>query len=155
MMAELQGTPATHLLSMRRTFEAPREAVFRAFIDPAKVQQWYGPRGFTIEIDRFDARVGGSYRLCMVAPDAKRHWLRGEFLVVQPHEHLVFTWIWEQGDNAGLETLVSVRLAAKGDATELALDHSRLPSESSAKAHEGGWVSSLECLAEFTATKGR
>jgi len=154
-MAELQGTPATHLLSMRRTLQAPREAVFRAFTDPAKVQQWYGPRGFTIEIEKFEARVGGPYRLCMIAPDQKRHWLRGEFLIIQPHERVSFTWVWEQGDIAGLESLVSVRLDAKGDATELLLEHSRLPSESSAKAHEGGWASSFECLADFIATEGR
>ena len=154
-MAELQGAPATHLLSMRRTFEAPREAVFRAFIDPEKVQQWYGPRGFTIEIDRFDARVGGSYRLCMISPDAKRHWLRGAFLVVQPHERVAFTWIWEQGDMAGLETLVSIRLTAKGDATVLHLEHSRLPSESSARAHESGWGSSFDCLVDLFTTEER
>ena len=154
-MTEHQGAPATHLLSMRRTIEAPREAVFQAFIDPKKVQQWYGPRGFTIEIDRFEARVGGAYRLCMISPDATRHWLRGEFLVIEPHDRVAFTWIWEQGDIAGLETLVSVRLAAKDKSTELVLEHSRLPSESSVKAHEGGWSSSFDCLADFVAATGR
>lgn len=154
-MTEHQGAPATHLLSMRRTIEAPREAVFQAFIDPKKVQQWYGPRGFTIEIDRFEARVGGAYRLCMISPDPTRHWLRGEFLIIQPHDRVAFTWIWEQGDIAGLETLVSVRLAAKDNSTELVLEHSRLPSESSVKAHEGGWSSSFDCLADFVAATGR
>lgn len=155
MMAEHQGVPATQLLSMRRSFKAPKDAVFRAFVDPEKLKLWYGPRGFTIEIDRFEARVGGPYRLCMIAPDQSRHWLRGEFLVIEPHDRVVMTWIWEQGDMANVETLVSVRLAAQGERTELVLEHSRLPSEASARAHEGGWSSSFECLEELMAAQGR
>ena len=102
-----------------------------------------------------DARPGGAYRLCMTAPDGTAHWLRGAFVAVEPHARLAFTWIWEQGDMANHETLVTISFRPVGDATEVRLEHSRLPSEAASKAHEGGWLSSFECLAELLDTSGR
>ena len=79
------------VLSLSRVLKASREAVYRAFTDPLQLGRWYGPRGFTVTIDHFEARRGGSYRLCMVAPDGSGHWLRGSFLALEPPERLAFT----------------------------------------------------------------
>ena len=43
-------------LVITRTFDAKPEDVFRAWIDPKLVAEWYGPEGFTNEIHEFDAR---------------------------------------------------------------------------------------------------
>jgi uncharacterized protein YndB with AHSA1/START domain len=45
-----------------RTFDAPRELVYRAFTEPELLLQWLGPRRFTMTIDRYDLRDGGSWR---------------------------------------------------------------------------------------------
>ncbi len=34
-------------LVLTREFDAPRELVFKVWIDPKHVAQWWGPRGFT------------------------------------------------------------------------------------------------------------
>jgi uncharacterized protein YndB with AHSA1/START domain len=54
-----------------RVFEAPREQVFRAWIDPDEVAAWYGPEHFDTPRDRIriDPRVGGRYELTMVQRD--------------------------------------------------------------------------------------
>jgi len=51
-----------------RTFDAPRERVFRAWTDPDEVAAWYGPEQFDTPRDRIriDLRVGGRYELTMV-----------------------------------------------------------------------------------------
>jgi len=54
-----EGLPFTEII---REFDAPVEAVYRAHTDPELVAQWLGPRGYEMEIDRFDMRPGGSYR---------------------------------------------------------------------------------------------
>ena len=77
MSAQSEPPPAGQLLVLTRVFQASQESLFRAFTDPAQVEKWYGPRGFTATIDRFDACPGGAYRLCMTAPDGSAHWLRG------------------------------------------------------------------------------
>lgn len=43
-----------------RTFEAPRELVWRAWTDPDILQRWYGPGVETI-IHKYDLKPGGSW----------------------------------------------------------------------------------------------
>jgi len=63
-MTELKVTaePGVPQVFTERTFDAPRDLVFRAFIEPDLLVRWLGPRQYTMTIDRFDARDGGSYR---------------------------------------------------------------------------------------------
>src|SRR6478752_1092914 len=48
-------------ISISRVFDAPRELVYRAFVDPDQLCQWFGPAGFSVpcETVQSDARAGG------------------------------------------------------------------------------------------------
>ena len=59
---EIAADPRVPLVRITREFDAPREKVFRAHIDPGLFTRWMGPRDATLEIDHFDCRTGGSYR---------------------------------------------------------------------------------------------
>ena len=146
-MAEAQAAESLSL-ELTRVFQATRENVFRAWIDKEELQHWWGPKGFKTEVEKFDARPGDAYRLCMRAPDGSEHWLHGEFKDISPHEFLSMSWVWAGGDLAGHEMLVSVTFTAVGQATEIKLTHSNLPSEGAVAAHNEGWISSLECFDE-------
>jgi len=63
-MTELQITaePGVPQVITSRTFDAPRDLVFRAFIEPDLLVQWLGPRKYTMTIDHLDVRDGGSWR---------------------------------------------------------------------------------------------
>ncbi len=145
MMAQAQKVENLDL-ELSRVFQATQENVFRAWTDREALSHWWGPKGFTTEIDTFDARPGGAYRLCMRAPDGSGHWLHGEFKEISPHDFLSMSWVWEGGDMAGHEMLVSVAFTAVGGATEVKLVHSNLPGEGAVAAHRDGWTSSFECL---------
>lgn len=58
----------TTILEMARVFNAPREIVYRAFLDPDQLSMWFGPVGYTVpkETIDIDARPGGHYNLVMV-----------------------------------------------------------------------------------------
>ena len=62
---------ATYELTISRVFDAPREVVFQAFVDPDQLAQWFGPVGFVVPRDTVavDARVGGYQRFVMVSAD--------------------------------------------------------------------------------------
>ena len=49
-------------IDIERDFDAPRELVHRAYMDPELVKQWLGPRQYEMTIDEWDARAGGAYR---------------------------------------------------------------------------------------------
>ena len=57
--------------------DAPRELVFRAYTEPELFEQWWGPRRYKTEIEKFDSRPGGEWRVVQVGDDGSRHAFRG------------------------------------------------------------------------------
>ena len=49
--------PGSQEIVMSRTFDAPKELVFRALTDPAAIPKWWGPRRFTTTVDVMEAAV--------------------------------------------------------------------------------------------------
>ena len=80
--------------TITRTFDAPREAVWRAWTDPSVATQWWHPAGMTTRADSvaIDLREGGTYAYTMVDPDGSEHPATGTYLEIRPLEHLRFTW---------------------------------------------------------------
>ncbi|MEX1206780.1 MAG: SRPBCC domain-containing protein [Dongiaceae bacterium] len=139
-------------LVLTRVFDAPREKVFGAWTDPAKLACWLGPKGYTVPHCEMDVRPGGAWRTCICSPKGTDHWVQGRYREVVAPERLVFTWAWEdEHGKPGHETVVAVDFRARGDKTELTLTHSVFESAKSRDAHKSGWSSSLDCLAEYLA----
>ena len=44
--------PGKQEIVITRTFDAPRELVFKAFTDPKLIPQWWGPKIYTTTIDK-------------------------------------------------------------------------------------------------------
>jgi uncharacterized protein YndB with AHSA1/START domain len=59
---QIIAEPGVPQIVISREFNAPRELLFRAHIDPELLVQWLGPRRLTMTIDRLDARDGGTWR---------------------------------------------------------------------------------------------
>lgn len=75
---------------LTRVFDAPRELVYRAWVDPEQIQRWFGPKGFTVTTHAIDLRVGGMWRFDMIAPDGTLYPNRMTFLQMKEPELLVF-----------------------------------------------------------------
>jgi len=56
-------------LVITQVLDAPREVVFKAWIDPKQMAKWWGPKGFTNPVCEMDVRPGGSLRVVMRGPD--------------------------------------------------------------------------------------
>ncbi|MCU1535515.1 MAG: polyketide cyclase [Glaciihabitans sp.] len=66
-----------------RDFDAPRELVFRAYVDPNLVRQWQGPRRYVTAIGEWDARTGGAWSYVSTDPDdGAEYGFRGVFHAV-------------------------------------------------------------------------
>ena len=66
-MSAIQFKPKGELV-LTRTFDAPRELVFKVWTDPKHVALWWGPHGFTTIVQEMDVRPGGAWRYSMRAP---------------------------------------------------------------------------------------
>ncbi|HET7496554.1 MAG TPA: SRPBCC family protein [Candidatus Limnocylindrales bacterium] len=49
-------------IDMDREFDAPRELVYRAYVDPELLTQWLGPRKYHMTVESWDVRDGGTWR---------------------------------------------------------------------------------------------
>ena len=79
-----------------RVFDAPREAVYKAWTDPTQLAKWFPPEGMSSPRCEIDARPGGVFRVDMKGPDGppfdgKVFPGPGRFVQVTPNERLVFT----------------------------------------------------------------
>lgn len=73
-----------------RVFTAPRELVWRAWIEPEHVAKWWGPRGFTTTIKKHDFRVGGVWEHTMHGPDGTNYPNKSTFKEIVPLERIVY-----------------------------------------------------------------
>jgi len=55
-------------LTLKRTFDAPAELVFKAWTDPRLVSQWWGPTDFTTPTCEIEPRLGGKLYIVMHGP---------------------------------------------------------------------------------------
>lgn len=133
------------VLRLARHFQAPRQAVFRAWTDPQALATWFGPEGVKTRNVEVDPRPGGTFRLEMYEADGV-YSLSGVYREVVPPERLVFSWVWGHGELEGLETLVTIELQEKDGGTELTLVHEGLPTPTAREKHEGGWIGCFDCL---------
>lgn len=151
---ETEFDPSEYDLTITRTFDAPRERVWDAWTEPAQVEQWWGPKGFTSTVHEMDVRPGGTFRIDMEAPDGTVYPDEGDFHEVDEPERLVITSRAFEDDDGSyrLEVRNAVTFADRGDTTELTLEAEVLKAtEDMAGPLEGmeqGWSQSLDKLAE-------
>jgi uncharacterized protein YndB with AHSA1/START domain len=59
---QIDAPAGVPFIDITREFDAPRDLVFRAYSDPELIVQWLGPRKYTMNLDAWDARDGGTWR---------------------------------------------------------------------------------------------
>jgi uncharacterized protein YndB with AHSA1/START domain len=103
---EITIDPDVPLVRLTREFNAPREKVFRAHVDPELFAQWNGPRDTEMKVDHFDCRTGGAYRYLVTRENFEAAF-HGSFHEVRPTELIVQTFTFEGvPDGVALERLV-------------------------------------------------
>jgi uncharacterized protein YndB with AHSA1/START domain len=139
-------------LTLTRTFDAPRQLVYRAWTDPAHVANWWLPGpGFTVPVCEIDARPGGAFRVDMRGPDGMLYPNNGMFFEAAEPERIVFsTVLLDDASHAVIANLNTIAFEEQGDRTRISMQ-TRLvhvaPEASEAVAGmEEGWNN---CLARF------
>lgn len=74
-----------------RTFDAPKELLYKAFIDPSYLQRWWGPYYCQKSVCKVSAKVGGKISIQMTMTGGKEVNLTGEFYELIENERIVFT----------------------------------------------------------------
>lgn len=76
--------------AITRVFDAPRDLVWKAFTEPKRLKEWWGPKGVTIIESKMDLRPGGSYHYAMRTPDGNTMWGKFVYREITPPSRMVF-----------------------------------------------------------------
>lgn len=143
------ATPQEKQFTITRVFDAPREAVWRAWTDPDETAHWWHPRGITSprEHVEMDVRPGGTYRYVMIDPDTGNQWpTGGTYSEVDPPHRLAFSW----GDPAvdGVTLMITVTLTELDGKTQMVFHVDDGAGWSGDAGVYDGWNSAFDVLEE-------
>jgi uncharacterized protein YndB with AHSA1/START domain len=131
-------------LTLRRVFNAPRERVFDAWVNPVKINGWLGRVPLLPPETTVDLRVGGRYRVALERAEIPdRFYVVGTFQEVEPPARLVYTWSFEGAGMDPTPTLITVEFRPLEGATEVLLTHEQIPTAEMRESFAGGWA---ECF---------
>ncbi len=144
-------------LIVTRTFDAPRDLVFRAFSEPALVQRWMlGPPGWTMPFCEIDLRPGGKFRYVWRKEDGVEMGIAGTYLEVEAPGRTVHEELFDE-DWTGGRTVITTLLTEAGGVTTMTMTITYSSSEGRAQAlatpmldgMESGYVSLDTLLPEI------
>src|SRR5258708_6615095 len=83
-----KGAQGTEFVTSR-TFEAPRDLVWKAWTERDRLMEWFGPTGFKMEVATLDLRAGGIFHYCLATPDGNKTWGKFVYREIIPQERIV------------------------------------------------------------------
>ncbi len=99
----MSETPTALSFTVKRTIDAPIDAVWSAWADPEKVKQWWGPDGFTAPLCRMDFREGGTTLVSMKSPDFGEIFNTWTYSRIEPKRRIEFVSHFADADGNQVE----------------------------------------------------
>lgn len=92
---QLIAEPGQPTMTVIRTFDAPRELVYKAWTDPEAIPHWWGPAYLTTTVERMDVKKGGLWRFIQQDSQGNEYAFNGVYHEALAPERLILTWEWE------------------------------------------------------------
>jgi uncharacterized protein YndB with AHSA1/START domain len=89
MTNDTDASIADRSFNHSRLIDAPREQVFAAIADPARLARWWGPNGCTSTFEVFEFRPGGAWRFVLHGPDGTDYPNENRFTDIVAPERVV------------------------------------------------------------------
>jgi uncharacterized protein YndB with AHSA1/START domain len=146
--------------SASRIIAASPAAVYRAHMDPQALISWLPPEGMSGRIERFEPRVGGTYRMVLAYERASHpaqgkttehsDAVEGRFLELIQDRLIAQAVVFESDDPAFAgEMKITWTFTAVPGGTAVVVRCENVPSGIGAEEHAVGLASSLENLAAY------
>ncbi|MFB4159067.1 SRPBCC domain-containing protein [Geomicrobium sp. JSM 1781026] len=154
----VEGNGEKRIDTASKIIMADAETIYRAFLDPASFALWLPPEGMSGQVDTFDAREGGTYRMILTYEQASfpgktsenTDVYQGKFVELVPNERIVQIVMFESDDRAyrGAMTQKWLMLSLT-EGTKVTIVCEDVPNGIRQEDHQVGLTSTLENLAKF------
>ncbi|MCW0015364.1 SRPBCC family protein [Rhizobium sp. WYCCWR 11279] len=146
--------------TVSRFIAAPRERIYRAFLDADAVATWLPPDTMKGIVHAFEGREGGAFSMSLVYPDDeisqpgktsdKTDRFEGRFAKLVPDERIVWATVFDSEDEGfSGEMTVSTLLSPADVGTDVTMVCDNIPSGIRLEDNEEGCRSTLDKLAAF------
>ena len=122
---------AAPVFVITRSFDAPRDLVWKAWTEPERLVEWWGPKGCTLRVVKVDLRPGGMFHYAMAYKPGHEMWGRFVYREIAAPERLVYVSSFSDAEggltrapfkeNFPLELLSTLTLTETGGKTALTL----------------------------------
>jgi uncharacterized protein YndB with AHSA1/START domain len=165
----LPGMSAHRDFVVERTFDAPRDLVWKVWTDAEHLKRWFGPKGFPMHSCSLDLRPGGIFHYSMRSPDGHEMWGKWIFREIVPPEKMVVIVSFSDAKagvtrhpmnaNWPLETISTMTLSEHNGKTTLKLRWSpynaaeteRQTFDSNHESMRQGWGGTMDQLVTYLA----
>jgi uncharacterized protein YndB with AHSA1/START domain len=104
---QITAEPGLPFIEIEREFDAPRDLLFRAHVDPGLLVQWLGPAKYAMRVERLEARDGGGWWYVNTDDAGNEFGFRGVFHGEPSVDGILQTWEFEGfPGHVSLESLV-------------------------------------------------
>jgi uncharacterized protein YndB with AHSA1/START domain len=137
-----------------RSFDAPRERLWKEWTEPARFADWFGGVDATVPLSsvEMDVQEGGAWRLTMEFGERVIHWHGAYHEVVEP-SRVVFTITDVPPPDADYH-LITVELADLGDGrTEMRFEQRGPMPQAQVEAAGAGWGTFFDRIEERLAAE--
>ncbi|MEM7299028.1 MAG: SRPBCC domain-containing protein [Bacteroidota bacterium] len=80
---------SNHTITIKRTFDAPIDLVWKAWTQADHIVKWWGPKGIHTEIVTHEFKIGGKWKYIMAMPNGHDFIAEGEYIEISAPNKLV------------------------------------------------------------------
>lgn len=153
--------------TIKRTFDAPLDRVWRAWTEPQRMAQWWGPKGFDCRIVKLELRPGGICHYHLTSPQGQEMWGKLLYREIAPQERMVFIVSFSDENEAitvhplspgwPQQILSTITFSEKNGKTTVsvhwvpyeATEEERKVFEEGASSMQAGWTGTLDKFEEY------
>lgn len=80
-----------HEMSFTRLLDAPADTLYRLWLDPNHLSEWFCPKPWKVTRAKIEPRPGGAFTVTMEGPNGETSDMPGQYLELVPGRKIVFT----------------------------------------------------------------
>ena len=84
-------------LNISRLVDVPAEKLYRCWVEPELLKQWFAPKPWSIASTEMNTKAGGKCKTVMKSPEGEEYPNEGVFLEVVPNKKIVMTDAIKEG----------------------------------------------------------
>ena len=152
-----------------RTYDVPRDVMWKAWNERQRFTQWWGPKGFKAEIHKFDLAPGGICHYRLTSPQGQEMWGKFVYHEIDPPHRLLFMSSFSDANEGvtkhpmapdwPLQTMTEITLDEHDGKTNVTVrwvphqpaEIERKTFEDGRKSMEAGWSGTFDQLGDYLA----